>query len=71
MSFQLLYELLSVQFSWYNPSLSKWRASAPGRITEVRLGGARGGTEVIAARSRRIGQRYYIGDEDKTSPDYR
>ena len=26
---------------------------------------------MIAARSRRIGQRYHIGDEDKTSPDYR
>ena len=31
----------------------------PGGITDVRLGGASGGTEVIAARSRRIGQSYY------------
>ena len=26
---------------------------------------------MIAVRSRRIGQRYHIGDKDKTSPDYR
>jgi len=30
-----------------------------GSITVVRLGGASGDTEVKAARSRRIGQRYY------------
>jgi len=31
----------------------------PGSITDMRLGGASGGIEVIAARSWRIGQRYY------------
>ena len=59
--FQLLYELSCclVGTCGYNPSLSKWRASAQGSITDVRLGGASGGTEVIAARSLRIGRRYY------------
>jgi len=61
-SFQLLYEssCCSVGTCWSNPSLSKRRASAQGSITDVRLGGASGGTEVIAARSLRIGQRYHM-----------
>jgi len=32
---------------------------SPGSITDVQLGGASGGTEVIVARLRRIGKKYY------------
>jgi len=49
----------SVGTCWWNLSLSKRRATAPGSITDMRLGGASGGTEVKVAQSRRIGQRYY------------
>ena len=41
----------------YNSSNN--RASAPGSITDVRLGGSSGATEVITARSWKIGQTYY------------
>ena len=34
----------SVGTCWYTPSLRQWRASARGSITDVRLGGASGGT---------------------------
>ena len=64
MSFQLLYRVVvqssSVGSCWYNPSLSKQWATAWGSITDVRLGGASGGTKVTAAQSWRIGRRYYI-----------
>jgi len=54
-------EFSPVQFGscWYTSSLSKRRAMARGSITDVWLGGASGSTEVTAARSWRIGQRYY------------
>ena len=48
----------SVGSCWYSLSLSGWWAMAQGSITDVWLGGASGGTEVIAARSWRISQRY-------------
>ena len=61
MSFQLLYELscCPVGSCWWIPSLSKRRALARGSITDVRLGWASGSTEVKAARSWRISQRYH------------
>lgn len=46
-------------FGWYTRSLSKWQAMARGSITDVLLGGASGTTEVITARSWRVGQKYY------------
>jgi len=60
MSFSCCMSCCSVGSCWWNPSLSERQASALGNITDVRLGGANGSTEVIAAQSRRIGQRYYI-----------
>ena len=54
-------EFSPVQFGscWYTSSISKRRAKARGSITDVQLGRASGSTEVIAARSWRISQRYY------------
>ena len=74
MPFQLLYQLLCSPVQSVLVGIIRVSVSGglrPGKHHRHALGGASGGTEVIAARSSRIGQRYYIGDEDRTLPDYR
>ena len=67
MSFQLLFELLfSPVQSVLVGGIRVLVGGGPrprGSITDVRLGGASGGTEVKEARSRRIGQRYYTNHD--------
>jgi len=57
-SFQL-YELLFSPVQSVLVGIIRVSVSGLGSITDVWLDGASGGTEVIAAQSWRIGQRYY------------